>query len=131
MENYKLARYEGNDWLFHLYAGDTEEHYSMPTREPLTESGVIKVCDRRGRHTKYNEGKGPMYACDFPGFEGPWLTLCPAPVVEAPGEDSSVNLGLAIGLPVGIVGTIVLVIMGWYLAPKLKRRFRGEGAIRL
>ncbi|KAF2440066.1 hypothetical protein P171DRAFT_525084 [Karstenula rhodostoma CBS 690.94] len=131
MENYKLARYEGNDWLFHLYSGDTEEHYSMLTREPLIESDVIKVCDGRGRHTNYNKGKGPMYTCDFPDFEGPWTVPCPAPVVEAPKEGSTINLGLAIGLPIGIVGTVVLVILGSYLAPKLKSTFRGEGGIQL
>jgi hypothetical protein len=131
MENHKLARYEGNDWLFQLYSGDTEQHYSTPTRDPLTKSEVIKVCDGRGRHLKYNKGKWPALSCDFPDFEGPWLTPCSGPVNEAPEEDSSVNLGLAIGLPIGIVGTILLVLLGWYLAPKLKRRFKGEGAIQL
>ncbi|KAK7186689.1 hypothetical protein DPSP01_001044 [Paraphaeosphaeria sporulosa] len=131
MENYKLANYEGNDWLFHLYSGDTEEHYRMPTREPLAESEVIKVCDGRGRHRKYNKGKWPPYTCDFFDFEGPWPAPCAVPVVDAPKESSSVNLGLAIGLPVGIVGAIVLAILSWHLAPKLKRRFGGEGEIQL
>jgi hypothetical protein len=141
MENHKLADYEGNDWLFQMYSGDTEQHYSTPTRNALAESEVIKICDGRGRHLKHNKGKWPALSCDFPEFEGPRSAPCSEPVHEAPGEGSPeegspgegspVNLGLAIGLPIGIFAPILLVVLGWYFAPKLRRRFRGEGAIQL
>lgn len=129
MEYHKLARFEGNDWLFHLYSGGTEEHYSTPTREPLTKSAVIKVCDGNGRHRKYNKGKGPMWSCDFDDFGRPSPTPSPIPI-ESPNA-SGVNLGLAIGIPIGIIGTMALLGLGWYLAPKLRRRLNGEGGIQL
>src|SRR5947208_2451034 len=78
LDGYKLARYEGNDWLFQLYSGGTEKPYEMVPREPLAESGVVNVCDRRGKHVKYEPGK-PL-RCNFPEYVEPEPIPCYGPM---------------------------------------------------
>ncbi|KAF2680497.1 hypothetical protein K458DRAFT_434334 [Lentithecium fluviatile CBS 122367] len=140
LDRYKLARYEGNDWLLQFYAGNIGDRpYQMASQKPLAESPVINACDHLGGHTKYVPGKPLM--CNFPEYvEGP-APPCRTPVwtppplsTSAPADESS-GLGLFMVVAAGALlvffAVIGLVIVGIRLAPRIPRRFRGEGAIQL
>lgn len=131
MQRYSLAKHEGNDWLFQLYTGDTEKPFQMPTRDPMVQSDIIKVCDGRGSHTKYNNGKKYMWSCDFPDNEGLWPAPCSQPIGSMPVEPNEHSLGLIIGVLFGAAGAILLVGLGLYFAPRLRKILRGEGRIRI
>ena len=139
LAGYHLLSNEGNDWLFHLYSGDTGDRpYDMPSRPPLATSPVVNVCDSPGRHSKYTPGKG--FACDYPEYKGP-LSNCQipsprptsAPVETQPPESEGHGaiLGVMIGVPIGfliLVGIVLLVVKHM---PQIRRRLRGDGSIQL
>ncbi|KAH7118963.1 hypothetical protein B0J11DRAFT_535734 [Dendryphion nanum] len=128
LANYKLAHSEGKNFMFHLYSGDTEKEYSMRTREPLAKTGLLQACAPDGKNVEYIPGK-PLRCL----FREPETTPTPMPSSNPSlgNGREGVNLGLAVGLPVGFLAVVGLGFLVVAFVPGVKERLRREGLIRI
>lgn len=98
----------------------------MPTRDPVARSGLLRVCDLHGRHVKHDSKKG--FYCSFPE---PTSTPSASATAKPKVDGSGTNLGVVVGIPMGLIGLFLLLGLCVYFAPRLKRKIRREGEIRL
>jgi hypothetical protein len=106
----------------------------MPSVEPVLSTDLIQLCHYDGKHTNRKIGNG--LACNYTAqpststIQGPKNTGMPASHGD---HRDGANLGLVIGLPIGVMGGLAILIwLAIYFVPSVRRRvMRDEGGISL
>jgi hypothetical protein len=149
---YNVLKAQGSDFLLRLYTESSmraagvkgnrmkEQTVGPDCAEPIAQSGIFSVCDMYGRHAKLEKGR---WSCvDLSQLEywvavesrNRWVlnTVCKPETSSAKlhlEPKKGVDKGLLIGLPVGLVGGLLLVSIIMVLL--YKRHVNRKGTIRL